>query len=1441
MKTFFHMVLWVVVMISLAGTAAHQPVHAETSVAGYTFQVNTTADQEDANPGDGVCLSSAGKCSLRAAVMEANALTGSLTNVPVVIINLPAGTYTLTSIAGKASELELTGSTIQIIGADRDTTIIDGGNLSMVFSIQSVIGNVDFRLFNLTIQHGKSIHGGGIAIGGMSGTVLIDNCVLQNNQATGAGGALNAGDFTRVMIINSTIKNNTASDRGGGIHNEGALISIINSTLSGNTSQYIGGAINSAIDYGVTKIINSTISGNQAQVGGGVSAERSSTVFLYHATLTANSASASGGGFATPDTTWNPGGVLPGGTINFSNSIVAGNQAPLGPDLTGTAVSGDYNLIGIRAGWIGSAGANDLTEAAAQLGPLANNGGPTATHALLPGSPAIDHGSYTNDPETFLTSVNTDQRGILRLQDGDADGGTTPDIGAFELKPATTIELAEQVGGMIRTFSVQGNLVYLATAARFEILNISNPAGITRLSSLNYAQDRIKDLAAASGYAYLATPTGGLRVIDARSPAAPVQVASIEMGLAPDFIRVSGSYLYLVSATILQVFDISNPASPTFVGEFADEFQIHDIAFKGEYAWIIGKSAILVINNKFPAFPYPDPNAWGGGVVRPDNMISLDLSSQFAFTAGSDENIFYWPISTPTQLFPVAKAIVPQDFGPATDLVFDQNRLYMPRSIGMYIEGRIDVFDVTAPESAALLASVEGVSEINHLEVINKTAYIADYTDGFYILDLTTPTIPRQLGFYQAPWYYDFDVEQNQGVAAMDEGGLSSFSLVSSQPVIQNTKSVQSLYPQVELYHGVAYMTVDKTITAFTVGSGGALVKSSEFSIPDTVCEISEIVPSGTLLLLAETNCGSGATGGGIRFLNINTPSSLTQAAYYPLTGTGGAAGLAVQSNLLYVSDQSFGLRILNFSNLASIQEVGTLSYAAELTAQSEQMGAITVQNNTAFIVKGFGSIRMIDVTSTSSPVEKAQYNLKSVIIFRLSACGDYLLLSTGFSGLQVVNIKDPLLPSLEGQAPGIFSTLHASLINNFIYTADRGGGLLVYRMQTAVPVDPTKETLITSPSGETTLSFPANTFSSAGTVSFQPILEPTTGVPGNAVGSMQLNAWDANHNPITSLSQPLTITIHYDPAKLRGAMEKTGKIYLWNADQSKWLDAAQTCSPAYAYTYDFVNHTISVKVCHLTEFSLVYPYQMFLPKTSNEKVYSISGQVTDQAGSPISGISIGTDTGVTATTGTDGRYALVGLRAKTYTITPQSDTRYHFDPVSQVVILAADTSGVNFTAVPNASDYIINGGFEDKDGWEINTTDIMSAFSSTQAHSGSKSMQAGLFSGSVNVKGYSKFRQTVTIPTAVKSAKLSFWMYPYSNDSGSADCQYITIMDSGGSVLEYLVKEQRRNDQSWVQYQFDLTKYAGKLIKIVFVTYNDGAGGMTGMYIDDASLMITP
>ena len=390
----------------------------ERAQSGPVFTVNSSDDVDNGIPG-------IAHCSLREAINAANA--NSDTNTIDFAAEVPGlhtgvtGTITLAN-----GQLTVTNS-VNINGPGAANLTVSGNNASRVFNLSSVPAAT---INELTIADGNvgfSGWGGGISSG--LSTLTLNKCTVTGNKALFGGGVLNS--YGTLTIIDSTISSNVAASgsgadgAGGGIASgvqgfDGGTLNIIRSTIFSNGAGDEGGGVYST---GLTMLTNSTVSGNSVfhpspGAGGGITIQ--GTGVIASSTICSNNGIRYGGGIDHFN-----------GQLEIMDSIVAGNSAGIrGPDVASDAVSSlDYNLIGNTNGAvITGVTTHNIYGKDPLLGPLADNGGPTATHALLPGSPAIDQGSSAG--------LATDQRGQPRVFNfpaySNADDGS--DIGAYELQ-----------------------------------------------------------------------------------------------------------------------------------------------------------------------------------------------------------------------------------------------------------------------------------------------------------------------------------------------------------------------------------------------------------------------------------------------------------------------------------------------------------------------------------------------------------------------------------------------------------------------------------------------------------------------------------------------------------------------------------------------------------------------------------------------------------------------------------------------------------------------------------------------------------------------------------------------------------------------------------------------------------------------------------------------
>ncbi len=463
-----------------------------------TFAVNSTADAVDANPGNGVCLTAASACTLRAAIQEANALAGA------DVITLPAGVYKLeVGIQGEdvaaQGDLDIT-SAITLNGAGAATTIVDGMKIDRVFQIhKGAVATINA----LTIRNGSAnVDGMGGGLSNRGGVVTLNDCNVYRNLGSAFGGGLDNnsfagfGDSTNTvahMTINRcTISDNVVMGNGGGISNHDGILIINDSTIRDNSSGQFasnvqgGGIYNSSSLQlpnspvaklevnrtlitghsvmndgggiyhliGNMTISNSTISNNEAKRnGGGVFIANTMTALstnrIVHSTITDNRAYANDSSSGASNVGLGGGGLFNGSPGNSGGSVVTYLENSL---IAANGFGGNCKNIGqlVKQGnFLADDSCSNsgevpsgvtYTEAQIGLGELKYNSGPTQTHALLTGSLAINAGV------TSLCKA-VDQRSYTRPAAG-------CDAGAFEAEgviPATPIQPTPPPPGGVAT------------------------------------------------------------------------------------------------------------------------------------------------------------------------------------------------------------------------------------------------------------------------------------------------------------------------------------------------------------------------------------------------------------------------------------------------------------------------------------------------------------------------------------------------------------------------------------------------------------------------------------------------------------------------------------------------------------------------------------------------------------------------------------------------------------------------------------------------------------------------------------------------------------------------------------------------------------------------------------------------------------------------------
>ncbi len=406
-----------------------------------------SADQPDGAPDDGLTLTDVWGYGFR--LPDAGTATGSLLLDQVRLVPLPPPTEIVVtnldnSGAGSLREAvadiadggtitfdpALAGGTVNLFGplvigrpmtidgADASDLVLGGQDADRVLVVEP---GGDVTVANLTIADGFGFQLAGCVLNNAVLTldhVTVTGCTMTTDAPDfwqGGAGIYN-GDGASLDLVDSTVSNNSSGHDGGGVFSFfNTITTVVRSTINGNVAGNVGGGLRL---LGDATIDNSTISGNVSTAWHGAALFLTDGVLdVDYTTITGNTAAA--GTAAVFVGTFGPSSA----TMNVGNSIIAGNAdlgcflAPFGAGAVAINSLGNNVFTDGSCFPVGS----DQVVADALLGPLAANGGPTQTHALQAGSPAIDAADTT-------ACAATDQRGIARPQ------GTECDVGAFELE-----------------------------------------------------------------------------------------------------------------------------------------------------------------------------------------------------------------------------------------------------------------------------------------------------------------------------------------------------------------------------------------------------------------------------------------------------------------------------------------------------------------------------------------------------------------------------------------------------------------------------------------------------------------------------------------------------------------------------------------------------------------------------------------------------------------------------------------------------------------------------------------------------------------------------------------------------------------------------------------------------------------------------------------------
>lgn len=540
-----------------------------------------------------------------------------------------------------------------------------------------------------------------------------------------------------------------------------------------------------------------------------------------------------------------------------------------------------------------------------------------------------------------------------------------------------------------------------------------------------------------------------LAIADVTTPSAPVELGMLTMGGEVASIAVSGDYAYVANRQNgLRVIDISAPGSPTEVGYYVTPGSAHRVTVEGAYAYVLTSEATLrVIDITTP----PSPVEVGTlGIDEADDVVT---SGDYAYVAAMSQGLRVVDVSTPSSPTEVGSYSTPSD---AKRVDFDPLNT---RVLVADAWAGLRVISVDIPSNPVEVGScfttdndVRDVLVAGNLCFALSTVYNLDfmYFSGGYlrITDVSAPA-PAHVGteWFEHDDFYDMDYGPDCLYVANGSSGLRVIDVTtpSSPDAIADIRT-GDFVEKVQIVGDYAYVANREAgLTILDVSDPGAPVEVGFYDHGDDQHRVYhsynrtlDVAVSGDYAFLAENQ--------GLLILDVSdpfTPVVVSSYAPYCCTGPWPVHDVTLSGDYAYLGVYS-SLSIIDVT-MGWPQEVGSYYHGYYYARAS-------VSGDHAYIAARSGGLRVVDVSTPSTPVEVGSYTPSGTNVRDLALSGDYAYLADYTAGLRIVDVSTPSSPVEVSRYDTPGTALAVDYSGGYAFVADGTGGLRVINV--ANPVD---------------------------------------------------------------------------------------------------------------------------------------------------------------------------------------------------------------------------------------------------------------------------------------------------------------------------------------------------------------------------------------------------
>lgn len=603
---------------------------------------------------------------------------------------------------------------------------------------------------------------------------------------------------------------------------------------------------------------------------------------------------------------------------------------------------------------------------------------------------------------------------------------------AFTVTSAPDINLdpVARLGGSITSVEVSGNVAYIGQGGTFVVLDIHDPAHMTRLAALN-VPDFIHQIRLVGSLAYLAGGNGGLRIIDVSSPTTPQLIGSYSSEGSIEDLEVSNGYAYVIESTpacrSLRILNISDPEAPYLAGSYSNTSGCFErIAVADEMVYLTGMSGrLMILDADDPTTPVLQSVTRIGSYSFSDVQVIGELAFISGSGGVSGESLAIYDVSNPVEPTMISetydysyeengehrlaiKGSLAFVVSPLKLSIFDFTNPQNPIAVNVYYEwsgqdlrvvdsqvflaeGDLKVLDFSSLDNPILLGSYYLCGYVNDAKVVNSYLYIADSYQRLQILNIANPADPYYIS--ALPEYgHNLKVIGNLLYLNAFNNGFEIWDIADPQnPVLLSLYNplLHGSYVTMTLDGNYAYIT---ELLGGTRGTGLNIIdihdaanpvfKGVVDNIPDWPAE-SEVV--GNLVYIADNSGGLVI----VDVSNVTQPKIIGQ--YQGLY----AHNVEIIGNVAYVTDRSEGLVMLDISN--PVNPVLINSYLPENT----RAGVVRVVDGLAYLSDYYNGLLLVDISNPLQP-ELLQRVSMPGYISDIEVAGEYIYVASSTGGVNI-------------------------------------------------------------------------------------------------------------------------------------------------------------------------------------------------------------------------------------------------------------------------------------------------------------------------------------------------------------------------------------------------------------------------------------------------------